>query len=255
MDAFLRPIDGPPPPYVELVGERLYYLPDPAHSKDSICPKGMLNAFVRIRDGEDIVRFARRYGVLQICAHGQPVAHRRACDPLADERGRWDPVPRWLAYVAQAKAILDIAGKLHREIPVKPADWKGLDELFSWVYPDGVSREIQENPDRNTRSFHQTLVILTLLTWVELADVKPLLWWFGEKPSIRLYYAYRGWTFGVLTVQLMMAVGTARDVALCDGCGLPYLRLNRAPQRGRRNYCLECRGTVAARLRKRAQRA
>ena len=257
VDAFLRPPAGFPPAYAELGGDRLYYKPGPSYPEDSaINPKGILDAFVRIRDGKDIVRFARRYGVLGICEHGRPAAHSRACDPLGREEYRWwDPIDRWLAYVAQARAILDIAAKLYREKPVKPADWQPLDELVSWLYPEGFSHEIQDHPTWNNPRFQRAHVSVAVAAWVDLADARPRLTWRDEKPSILLRPDRRVWTFGVLAVQLMMAVGRAHAIALCDGCGQPYLRLNRAPQRGRPNYCPECRGKVAAMLRKRAQRA
>ena len=51
-------------------------------------PKGMLNAFTRIKNLQDVVRFARRFGVLGICHHGLPDTHDMQCQGSAITAGR-----------------------------------------------------------------------------------------------------------------------------------------------------------------------
>src|SRR3984893_6199071 len=59
---------------------------------------GLLEQFVALSDAsdEDILRYARHWGVLVICHHGLPASHSEECKPMTlSGRGRyvfWEPV-------------------------------------------------------------------------------------------------------------------------------------------------------------------
>jgi hypothetical protein len=53
-------------------------------------------------------------------------------------------------------------------------------------------------------------------------------------------------TFGELGLQIMQAASRGQTLAVCSGCGNPYMRQGRKPQSGRRNYCPRC-GVKASR--------
>ena len=50
---------------------------------DTEFTKGMLDAFVRIRGAEDVLRVAKRYGILDLCKHDEPIKYGRSmqCTP------------------------------------------------------------------------------------------------------------------------------------------------------------------------------
>lgn len=75
--------------------------------------------------------------------------------------------------------------------------------------------------------------------------------WGSKEPTLILAGAG---LFGALGVQLLSTV-TNRNIAICSGCNLLYLRQGRKPQAGRRNFCMTCRDEVANRLRQRDRRS
>ena len=96
------------------------------------------------------------------------------------------------------------------------------------------------------------MVAARIEEWLWWGNVRPWIRWLQPQPTFTL----AGGTFGILAFQMMLAVTNTHGLAVCTGCGNPYLRQNRKPQLGRRNYCPGCRERkVGARDRKRAQRA
>ena len=87
--------------------------------------------------------------------------------------------------------------------------------------------------------------------WIELGQAMLELDWRSERPEV----VVAGGTFGQLGVQLMLMVGRAQELMICDGCILPYLRRKRMPRRDQRNYCDTCAEEgIDARDRKRASK-
>jgi hypothetical protein len=88
---------------------------------------GLLERFVALADAspEDILRYARHWGVLAICAHGLPASHNLACTPLELRSRRgvvfWEPVQSWRFFSRHAKAILEIAAATHTSQVVESA--------------------------------------------------------------------------------------------------------------------------------------
>ena len=76
---------------------------------------GLLEQFVALSDAsdEDILRYARHWGVLVICRHGLPASHSEHCGPRTlPGRGRhvfWEPVESWRYFARHAKEILEMA--------------------------------------------------------------------------------------------------------------------------------------------------
>ena len=76
---------------------------------------GLLEQFVALSDApdEDILRYARQWGVLVICHHGLPASHSEHCRPLTlPGRGRyvfWEPVENWRFFARHAQRVLEMA--------------------------------------------------------------------------------------------------------------------------------------------------
>jgi hypothetical protein len=76
---------------------------------------GVLEQFVALSDApdEDILRYARHWGVLLICHHGLPASHSEDCGPMTlPGRGRyvfWEPIESWRYFARHAKAVLEMA--------------------------------------------------------------------------------------------------------------------------------------------------
>lgn len=211
------------PRHIDLAGNNLYWYDDPLddYKRDSVTEAGALNAFVRIKKPDDILQFARRYGPLGLCRHGRPPMHRvrngerKWCAPFGSET-----VKRWLDYAGLASSYLNLAALLKVDTGKR---MRGLRQLF---LQDGVNE------------------------WLGDAGIRLELNWSSNEPSLTLT---GGGVFGALGVQLLSAV-TANNLAVCSGCGIPYLRKGRKPQAGRRNFCPDCGDKIANRLRMRAKR-
>lgn len=220
---------------------------------------GMLDAFIRIRDGSDVLLFARRYGVLDICEHGLPGSHNPNPIPLVlpaqegckawGEEGYlyWEPVAIWLGFVAQMRAILSIAVDVRAGRLGRAEDWNIAYEQLRW---NEEAVELGKPLLGKTLEFDRLALAERVSAWMNYGNVHPELQWHEATPIFSL----AGRTFGTLGIQLLFATTRAQGIAICSGCGMPYPR-KRKPREGGRNFCENCGERVAARLRKREYRA
>lgn len=149
-----------PPRHARLEGDKILWSwggRSKADAQRPTDPKGMLDAFVRIRSGGDILRFALKYGVLVLCEHDLPVFHNLSgklsdtirptlCPPLVWEKAfwvrpgdrdpldptkgtgfreetYWAPLQTWFSYVRLAKSLLSLAAALHQGQRGAAKDW------------------------------------------------------------------------------------------------------------------------------------
>jgi hypothetical protein len=234
---------------------------------------GMLARFMTIEDGAGVLKFARSYGVLGICEHGLPASHnpfpvpmrridfgRDACLPVGYPDHIREPVARWLHFVRQARALLDIAvavlwarrtwpGKDHHE---HVRAWATVLEDEPTARRAQLAEEIAR--DRTASTLH---LLRYVDQWLMLGNVRPSLRWLGagHAPALELGSYDFGRTFGLLAIELVVAVTRSEALNVCDGCQTLYLRTGRKAQQQRRNYCAPCRARgVPARDRQRAER-
>jgi hypothetical protein len=189
-------------------------------------PAGMLDAFLRIEDAADVLKFAGRFGVLALCEHGVPFTHNPPGGFGSSEHGCYfsfhptlyrvaqEPIARWLFWVQDAKKIIELAARI------------------------GQNADSEPESDR-------ILVALEIDDWLRYGAVRPSIEWRGESPSL----SFEAWPFGLLALQMLFAVAGAAQVALCDGCGKPYLP-RRKPRPDQRHFCTHCGERGAARLRR-----
>lgn len=248
------------PPRVELENGYLLWW---RYDADSANPhgletssRGMLDAFVRVKTPEDVLRFARRYGYLALCEHGLPATHnwtgeKAGCYPLGwHQRVCREPVERWVHYASEARALVSIAAELQQGKEGQEESWQALLDRYR---EDDPRLELARNC-RATAEGRRSLLSSLVNEWLARANARLSLTWNAAKSRWDLMM--RGTTFTILATQLMFAIGGAHRLAICDACGQPYLREGRAPQSGRLNFCPRCRGTRKANtLRQRRYRA
>ena len=229
-------------------GNNLYFWDDPKDDpkRNKVYVTGALDKFIKIKKPEDIVSFAERYGPLKLCEHGFPSMHRgengerQWCPPRSSE-----PVKRWFYYIAQAQKCLDFVAQMIVNASKITIPAKYLKRISK---PPKATPDHQEIPVQGLVKY---LVTDIVNEWLGDAGIRLELNWDSREPALLLT---SNSIFGALGVQLL-AVMTKSNIAVCSGCGLVYLREGRKPQAGRRNFCSDCRGTVAARIRKREERA
>jgi hypothetical protein len=238
-------------PQVELRDDRLVwgYFLDGTEPQEVDAPRDLLLRFVRLADAssEDICGFASRWGVLGICEHGLPSSHNPpppfgvhdgpdySCRPPGDDIGvYWEPIEPWRHLARQARALLNIAARLHEGELGKAADWRVVYERSRGGGPFG-------------KRYRGSLVVerIVLADCVNelllLGNVRPALSWGpGKSHSSKAEVSLRGWgLFGVLAVQLLMAVSRTAGLATCSYCGESYSPTRR-PRAGCLNYCPGC---------------
>ena len=237
------------PRHIDLAGNNLYWYDDPLddYKRDSANDTGALNTFVRIKKPDDILQFARRYGPLGLCRHGRPPMHRAGngerkwCAPCGSE-----PIKRWFGYRDGALACLDFAAQMKVDPQKITVPAKYLKRIAS-----NPPEHIADDKEVSVRGLGKWIVTDMINEWLGDAGIRLELNWSGGEPSLTLA---GGGVFGALGVQLLSAV-TANNLAVCSGCGEPYLRKGRKPQAGRRNFCRACGDKVANKLRVRRSRA
>ncbi len=250
---FIRPNDLGKMPLDPLPNSRVPYPFDAPEAE----VKGALDAFIRITNDGDILNFARRFGVLRICNHDLPASHtmieeecsteierkrRPACQLISSDLfgNDWlvESTSAWHFYVGQARSMLTVASKVHRDEPTTKRDW----------VPLGMKWESLDGHHGLTESNQLWILERAVNTWLQWGGVVPLFFLDRQRGHFELV----GSTFGALAIQLMFAVSQRQSLALCSGCGTPYLREGKRAQAGRRNFCPPCQESpLPARLRKR----
>ena len=229
--------------------------------------KGMLDAFLRIGTVEDVVPFARRFGVLGCCDHYLPSTHgdrsvvgsRDACAQMQFPFSlgtpfHWEPIHVWLRLASGARALLNVVAAIYQNQDPVSDDWERAITTVCKPLPPGLVSALI-SPD-----LQQGTVCFVVGQWLALGGASHGLGWgpSDDAPNLRLLIRDSGQppTMAILASQLMLAVARASELAVCSGCALPYRRLGRRPQAGRRNYCEECQETgLPNRDRQRAHRA
>ncbi len=235
------------PGTVELDGDRLVWeWGDPAHVRFSRSGNDLLEDFVRLADTpSDAIRdYARKWGVLRICAHGEPMSHNPggsdspACLPLGwhpGSGGGWEPLEPWRRYAGRAQAILRAAAALHVDGKVDPGDWVRC-------FPEDLPLE-----DPFYAVPKESRLGLAINFWLGTAKPSGLHadWPRDGAPSIVLGLG-RAPLFAAIGLQLLFSATRSGGLAVCSNCGTPYFPTRR-PRKDQRSYCPGCRKRAGAR--------
>lgn len=202
----------------------------------------LLRAFLDLagRPWASYERFAGRWGVLHLCAHGLPRTHppfpdapvaysRRIpgiCETVepSDLQGSED-LKAWLFWSARGRAVLDIASSLREG--VTDAHLADQWAFISPHAPKAASRDPDWGRVQMGREIEQ---------WLRLAGVVPRVD-LATPPHVRLSGSD---LFGTIALQLVIAATGASNLSFCSYCGDSYLP-TRKPHQGQRTFCDGCR--------------
>ncbi len=217
----------------------------------------VLDGFMRLRDATDeqVLDFARRWGVLDLCEHDFPATHnvgslamvlRRSpkCLPVqpGSVEGR-ESVKAWRAWAQRAHSLMLIGARLNTNRPGRIEDWE---RFFEGIEPNLARFELGPRgvPFRLcARSVEQDWLLLGryVNAWIALAQFAPKMYWRRGKALIR-YGARTQWgrLFGVLGMQMMVRLSKVGGHVLCAGCSTQF-KPKKIPHPMRGNYCDDCR--------------
>lgn len=239
------------PSVVELDGERLLWRAAKGEEKRFHPGRGLMEDFVRLHESspDQIVKYAKRWGVLGLCSHGLPTSHSypsyvfgykgmtHICRPAPSKsmRGYFEePLEIWRDFSKNAFELLHIAAQLHKGKPVGSKDWEFACSVFA------VSSTTDTHAEKMKMQRYQVAFVVE--RWLSLGGVRPRFTWEGLTPSFELGGPALIGTglFGALAVQLLLSISRIDGLEVCSGCTHPYLP-SRRPQSGRRHYCPDCR--------------
>ena len=238
----------PAPIAVELEDEHLFwcYADNWARTLE-VTPRHMRHLFadfIKLAEPEnstadDILKFARRWGVLNLCEHGLPSSHILGpafqegfnyvrCEPPQREDGMYyEPLAMWRLYARRIKALDNIITNRRRPEKVGVQDWQVVTD---WL--PSLSGAKQTDEDR------LALVINRVL---EIADVRPLFAW-RENELVFTLASISDSRLSLLTGLMIWAALNHRFSDLfttCAACSAP-VELAASQSFRRNHYCADC---------------
>jgi hypothetical protein len=218
----------------------------------------LLEEFVEL-DGaqpECVLAFARRWGVLHICAaHGLPASHNPMprgaalgepdyCEPVVREHAGYrigrEPLRSWFDLAGTFNSVLAIAAALLGRQAGSMDAWERL-----WrPQPEGVGvgdtswrmlgDRLGTDPGRDRVQLGEA--VRRLLDW---ANLQASFTWspVAERPTFEVV---PGSLFTALAIELCSALAGTEALAQCSSCGR-FFSPARRPRPRRRRYCRRCR--------------
>jgi len=110
-----------------------------------------LERFLKIQDSKGVLRFARRFGPLGLCQHGELLGKAAAvsrpghfyCRPAEHEGWSGERVKWWLTLARAMRAIENTAARLKRAQRPLREDLFTLNQTFTWgIEPTALDREL-----------------------------------------------------------------------------------------------------------------
>jgi hypothetical protein len=201
---------------------------------------GVLDSFIRLRTASDaeILKFARRWGVLELCAHVLPACHSKECLPMSHGAKPYcEPTAAWrrhadLMYTSLYAASQVILGQSRPAI-----DWEPVTGLLTNFRDAELFKRTGLSAERSKLE-----AVLNVLSGD--AGVRPVVRFQTTPPRVEFIGGSRiGYgLYGALVAQLMLACVASDGVEFCSSCGMPYAP-SRRPNPARRKYCDTCRRT------------
>lgn len=220
--------------------------------------KGMLEEFLGFADENgdlhDILRYAKQWGVLDICTnHGLPGGHPLDLLPANDPsrmvlscrahripsvfKGDYsESINTWRNYARTMNALLRmVAAAREGEVP-RTSDCEA-------AFDGGLGMKAL------TPDIARLMVSSKLDAWIDLGRIRPHFKVTG--PSAEITLGGKG-LFGALVTQLIFVIADSA-FAVCSSCGKPY-RPSRKPADGRHRFCSKCGRSGSNRLAQRKHR-
>ena len=231
-------------------------------------------ADLAFRSDEEILHFARQYGILGICAdHAReelPCIHHMGCAPIGhfdpEEPSRFrscwfegaEPIKYWRRYALRVRALVEVGrslsqGRLPRPRwlqvlwPGSPAIWadgrepsseerSGIAKLLNAPKPQTLLL-LRYRFSRRAESLHESCGIKTALDW-ELEKTSGVGRWIFRTRAAGPFNLV-----SVIAEQTRLLICVTPNRMVCDGCSREYDRRadSRLPKPGQMNYCEKCR--------------
>lgn len=190
----------------------------------------LLEQFVRLADAtpKEILGFARRWGILEICEHNLPQTHDQACVTSAAKRSAGSPTTRellrgWRSVAQWMDAVMRLAAALDRGADGDQAAW------------DIVTMGKKRYPTYEMTS-KRPLLAAEIEQWLGWVRLRLKFGWDDPRPTLTI--AADG-LLGALLLQLVITISRIDGLAICTECRRTYIPTRR-PRRGQRNYCQKC---------------
>ena len=237
-------------------------------SPDPNIKPGLFSEFLNLGNAQPprILRYARTWGVLGICQqHAMPhsVEAWRTDSQSQHSFGRTsdgafsEPLDVWRRYAKEARALMNIARRLHGGKHGDADDWRnvtGSTENHTFIgdvtahierasvnfievqrVRDAVLHGSGETPGPVRRDRERLTECVS--AWLDLGRARPLLTWHDDGPQFKLYGAG---LFGNIAIQLMLAVDRSDGWTFCTGCDNLFPSRRKVGSAGGR-YCDDCR--------------
>jgi len=207
---------------------------------------GLLERFMDLADAPDekIRRFAERFGPLRIFSIRRDV---ESCDI-------------WRYFARAMLALLKIAAQANRGAPGSIGDWRVIAmlpetlhrvrmnmEALRWTeMPEAYYRRAYEEEwyaaASEVTKFAAGVGSLTgfVNMLLALGNVRPWMRWPEDASRPRIVYSSPE-LISYLALQLALRVTKMDAFVLCTHCQKEYTPTERAPKKGQRNFCQECR--------------
>jgi hypothetical protein len=245
-------------------------------------PKDILYRFCELAKAsrDEILAFARQYGVLGLCKHGLPLHHRSKIERLrrTGERKKTllrtvegcdlylrEPIQSWVGLAQAAEALIQL--KTNARTGAWPAGGWLAKKRHTWKritsqYLDQPHIRLGRIPleDRLNRlpQRDKLQIISDLVTdWLAVSAVRPTLTVVGEELRFTFLADTLGFPnlFGVLAVALAAEMSSRAKMVRCDGTSCAkWCELSPNASLHRRHYCPKCRRDNHYQARAAAQR-
>jgi len=233
------------PPEVELEGEWLVFRRPltlrpgrrTLERRKVSAGRSLLTEFVQLDEApeERILGYARRYGPLGFCHHGDP-SHRlnpESCSPAVSAGESGEAILRealqwWRNLASHARRLLNAAAQLRKGavddmtlVRLSP----GL--IFSAKRLKGARREAG------------WFVAYGVDLWLRFFQVRPRVTYDETRKRIEAKMSGSPALAGALALQIMIVLTRSTGFAICSGCGRPFAP-SRRPNPNRNAYCQGC---------------
>ena len=196
-------------------------------------PKNLIDSFAALwkKNRKDVIAFVEKMGPLRVDEY---------CLPVLGEIPESEPLAAWWFLSRRAHAILRIAGALRKKNAGDPEDWKFISkDTFFAANSDTPERleAIGAWPASRTR---REKIAREASSWLARFRVDLRIKWNRTTSSWGLEISYGNSLINAISLQLALAVANVEGLFTCNGCGIPYIRENRSPNKGQANYCPDC---------------
>jgi hypothetical protein len=241
---------------------------------DPILPRGghlvtptfrTLTEFVKLADpattDEDILEYARRWGMLGLCPHGLPRTHDARRVPYSLGLGLWladdytcgsgidspERVSWWRFWAGQAWALVAVMANLRAERSANEDGWEVLLTPGPWITTKIASEVsdvvLEDRADLGARvtdnvAAQRDHCAAVLEAWLRMARVQPQVRWWIDGPRLEVR---NSGLFDSLGLLLTFLGGDRHGIAFCHACRAPLIPTKRLGRRDRAHYCQSCR--------------